>query len=95
MPKAFLPQPGTWNFHLSDLPEPKLKREVVDAKLQIEQIIGHPIEHFSCPGGRYDQRTLQMARHTGFATVGEKCGLRFLLVFHRDHGFCGNLRGLR
>jgi hypothetical protein len=30
----------------------------VDAKLQIEQIIGHPIEHFSCPGGRYDQRTL-------------------------------------
>ena len=58
MPKAFLPQPGTWNFHLSDLPEPELKREVVDAKLQIEQIIGHPIEHFSCPGGRYDQRTL-------------------------------------
>ena len=59
----------TWDFHLSDLPEPELKREVVDAKLQIEQIIGHPIEHRSCPGGRYDQRTLQMARRAGFATV--------------------------
>ena len=55
--------------YLSDLPEPELKREVVDAKLQIEAIVGHSIEHFSCPGGRYDQRTLQMARQAGFATV--------------------------
>ncbi len=55
--------------YLSDLSEPELKREVVDAKLQIETIVGHSIEHFSCPGGRYDQRTLQMARHAGFATV--------------------------
>jgi len=55
--------------YLSDLTEPELKREVVDAKLQIENIVGHPIEHFSCPGGRYDQRTLDMARHAGFTTV--------------------------
>jgi hypothetical protein len=32
-------------------------------------MVGHPIEHFSCPGGRYDQRTLQMACQAGFATV--------------------------
>jgi len=55
--------------YLSDLTEPELKREIVDAKLQIEQILGHPIEHFSCPGGRYSQRTLQIARQAGFATV--------------------------
>ena len=55
--------------YLSDLPEPELKREVVDTKLHIETIVGHPIEHFSCPGGRYDQHTLRMARHAGFATV--------------------------
>jgi peptidoglycan/xylan/chitin deacetylase (PgdA/CDA1 family) len=55
--------------YLSDLPQSELKREVVDAKLQIEKIVGHAIEHFSCPGGRYDQRTLQMARHAGFRTV--------------------------
>ncbi len=55
--------------YLSDLPEPDLKHEIVDAKLQIEQIVGHAIEHFSCPGGRYDRRTLQVARHAGFATV--------------------------
>jgi peptidoglycan/xylan/chitin deacetylase (PgdA/CDA1 family) len=55
--------------YLSDLTELELKREVVDAKLEIEQIVGHGIEHFSCPGGRYDQRTLRMARQAGFATV--------------------------
>ena len=55
--------------YLCDLTGPQLKREVVDAKLQIEQMVGHPIEHFSCPGGRYDQRTLQMACQAGFATV--------------------------
>jgi peptidoglycan/xylan/chitin deacetylase (PgdA/CDA1 family) len=55
--------------YLSDLPEPELKREIVDAKLKIEEILGHTIEHFSCPGGRYNQRTLQMARQAGFITV--------------------------
>jgi peptidoglycan/xylan/chitin deacetylase (PgdA/CDA1 family) len=55
--------------YLADLTEPELKREMVDAKLLIESIVGHPIEHFSCPGGRYDERTLRMARHAGFATV--------------------------
>jgi peptidoglycan/xylan/chitin deacetylase (PgdA/CDA1 family) len=55
--------------YLSDLPNAQLKREIVDAKLQIEQIVGHVIEHFSCPGGRYDRRTLEMARRAGFRTV--------------------------
>ncbi|HYU45804.1 MAG TPA: polysaccharide deacetylase family protein [Terriglobales bacterium] len=55
--------------YLSDLAEPELKREIVDAKFQIEQIVGHPIEHFSCPGGRFDRRTLAIARRAGFRTV--------------------------
>lgn len=55
--------------YLSDLPDPELKREIADAKSLIENIVGHPIEHFSCPGGRYDQRTLRVARQAGFVTV--------------------------
>lgn len=55
--------------YLSDLTDAELKREIVDAKLQIEQILSHPIEHFSCPGGRFDRRTLETARRTGFRTV--------------------------
>jgi peptidoglycan/xylan/chitin deacetylase (PgdA/CDA1 family) len=55
--------------YLSDLPEAELRREIVDAKTRIEQIVGHATEHFSCPGGRYNQRTLAMARDAGFKTV--------------------------
>jgi peptidoglycan/xylan/chitin deacetylase (PgdA/CDA1 family) len=55
--------------YLSDLAETELKREIVDAKLQIEHIVGHEIRHFSCPGGRFDRRTLDMARRAGFQTV--------------------------
>ncbi|MGB6247582.1 MAG: polysaccharide deacetylase family protein [Terriglobales bacterium] len=55
--------------YLSDLPETELRREIVDAKTKIEQILGHAIEHLSCPGGRYNQRTLAMARRAGFKTV--------------------------
>jgi peptidoglycan/xylan/chitin deacetylase (PgdA/CDA1 family) len=55
--------------YLSDISDFELGREIVDAKLQIEQILGHTIEHFSCPGGRYDERTLETARRAGFRTV--------------------------
>ena len=55
--------------YLSDLSEAELRREIVDAKLEIERIVGHAIEHFSCPGGRFDARTLEVARGAGFRTV--------------------------
>ena len=55
--------------YLSDLAEPELKREIADAKLRIEQIVGRPIQHFSCPGGRFDRRALDTARSAGFRTV--------------------------
>jgi peptidoglycan/xylan/chitin deacetylase (PgdA/CDA1 family) len=55
--------------YLPDVPETGLKHEIVDAKTKIEQILGHAIEHLSCPGGRYNQRALAMARRAGFKTV--------------------------
>jgi peptidoglycan/xylan/chitin deacetylase (PgdA/CDA1 family) len=55
--------------YLSDLSDQELKCEIADAKLLLENILGHPIQHFSCPGGRYDERTLETARQAGFATV--------------------------
>lgn len=55
--------------YLCDLPDSELKREIVDAKLQIENIVGHSIGHFSCPGGRYDRRTIQMAKDAGFVSA--------------------------
>lgn len=55
--------------YLSDLSDAELKREVADAKNHIENIVGHRIDHFSCPGGRYDERTLRVARDAGFVSV--------------------------
>ncbi len=55
--------------YLSDLSQSELRHEILDAKALIEDIAGHAIHHFSCPGGRFDERTLQVARDAGFATV--------------------------
>jgi peptidoglycan/xylan/chitin deacetylase (PgdA/CDA1 family) len=55
--------------YLSDLTDAELGREIIDAKVQIEQILGHTINHFSCPGGRYNRRTLETARRAGFRSV--------------------------
>jgi peptidoglycan/xylan/chitin deacetylase (PgdA/CDA1 family) len=55
--------------YLSDLEEPDLKREIVEAKDRIEQVLGHQVEHFSCPGGRYNERVLRVASRAKFKTV--------------------------
>jgi peptidoglycan/xylan/chitin deacetylase (PgdA/CDA1 family) len=54
---------------LTDLDEAGLQREIADAKSQLEQIVGTPVEHFSCPGGRYDHRVMTIARAAGYRTV--------------------------
>ena len=55
--------------YLSDLDDAGLHREIVEAKLQLEQIIGKPIEHFSCPGGRYNRRVVQVVRDAGYRSM--------------------------
>jgi peptidoglycan/xylan/chitin deacetylase (PgdA/CDA1 family) len=54
---------------LTDQDEAGLQREIVDAKSQLEQILGKAVEHFSCPGGRYDDRVVRIARAAGYRTV--------------------------
>lgn len=54
---------------LTDLDEAGLKREIADAKSQLEQILGRPVDHFSCPGGRYDHRVATVAQAAGYRTV--------------------------
>jgi peptidoglycan/xylan/chitin deacetylase (PgdA/CDA1 family) len=55
--------------YLTDLDDKGLQREICDAKSQLEQIVGKSVEHFSCPGGRFDGRVLLMARRAGYRTV--------------------------
>lgn len=52
--------------YLPDLDEGTLRHEIVDSKSELENITGRPVEHFSCPGGRYDQRAIDVARSAGY-----------------------------
>jgi peptidoglycan/xylan/chitin deacetylase (PgdA/CDA1 family) len=55
--------------YLPDLADPDLKREVIDAKDALENITGARVDHFSCPGGQYDERVLRLAKEAGYKSV--------------------------
>jgi peptidoglycan/xylan/chitin deacetylase (PgdA/CDA1 family) len=55
--------------YLPDLNHDDLRKELVLAKQEIEQIAGRPVEHFSCPGGRWDRRVLDAAQNAGYRSV--------------------------
>ena len=55
--------------YLPDLDDAGLHREIADAKTTLEQMLGTRIQHFSCPGGRYDDRVVRVAKEAGFLTV--------------------------
>jgi len=55
--------------YLNDLAESGLRREIVEAKQRLEEIVGKPVEHFSCPGGRFDERAVEMARNAGYRSM--------------------------
>jgi peptidoglycan/xylan/chitin deacetylase (PgdA/CDA1 family) len=55
--------------YLDDLTRPDLRREIFDAGKKLEDLIGKPVEHFSCPGGRYNAKALAMAREAGYRSL--------------------------
>jgi peptidoglycan/xylan/chitin deacetylase (PgdA/CDA1 family) len=55
--------------YLTDLPESALEGEIVGAKKELEDIVGCPVNHFSCPGGRWDERVMLVARQAGYRSV--------------------------
>jgi peptidoglycan/xylan/chitin deacetylase (PgdA/CDA1 family) len=55
--------------HLTDVDQAGLNREIIDAKTRLEQIIGVPVYHFSCPGGRYNRQVMRTAHTAGYQTV--------------------------
>jgi peptidoglycan/xylan/chitin deacetylase (PgdA/CDA1 family) len=54
---------------LPDLDDAGLRQELLESKHRLEEMIGKPVRHFSCPGGRYDRRVAVCAREAGYATV--------------------------
>ena len=54
---------------LSDLSDARLRAEVFESKDELEQTTGRPVAHFSCPGGRWDERVVSAAREAGYESV--------------------------
>lgn len=55
--------------YLNDLESPLLQKEIVDPRSRLEDMIGKKVEHFSCPGGRYDDRVLAVAKKAGYRSL--------------------------
>src|SRR5258708_11065666 len=55
--------------YLTDLDDLQLHREIIDAKSRLEEIVGRPVHHFSCPGGRWSPVVSTMARRGGYRSV--------------------------
>ena len=55
--------------YLTDLPDGALQNEIAGAKKELEDVVGRSVDHFSCPGGRWDERVVQAARQAGYASM--------------------------
>src|SRR5215475_3589529 len=44
--------------YLTELDGAGLQQEITGAKEKLEQVLGRAVEHFSCPGGRFDERVV-------------------------------------
>jgi peptidoglycan/xylan/chitin deacetylase (PgdA/CDA1 family) len=57
--------------YLSDLDEKALRHEIAGSMDQLSQIVGRPIRHLSCPGGRWSRRVADLARELGYVSVAD------------------------
>jgi peptidoglycan/xylan/chitin deacetylase (PgdA/CDA1 family) len=55
--------------YLTDVNDGHLRDETAGAKQRLEQIVGATVDHFSCPGGRWDGRVLEAVKKAGFRTM--------------------------
>jgi len=55
--------------YLTDVDDQRLGEETAGAKDRLEQIAGVPVNHFSCPGGRWNARVTQAIKRSGFHTM--------------------------
>ncbi len=55
--------------YLTDLSPDELGAEMIQAKQELENWIGQRVVHFSCPGGRWDQRVAVQGREAGYRSV--------------------------
>jgi len=55
--------------YLTDVDDNRLHEETAGAKDMLEQIAGVRVDHFSCPGGRWDARVMRAVKLASFRTM--------------------------
>lgn len=55
--------------YLTDIDDDQLRNETAGAKERLEQIAGTCVEHFSCPGGRWNAQVLRAVKQAGFRSM--------------------------
>lgn len=55
--------------YLTDIDDARLWEETAGAKERLEQITGVRVDHFSCPGGRWNRRVQEAVKKAGFRTM--------------------------
>ncbi len=79
---------------LDQLPEQKIRSELVDSKQRLESLVGRPVNMIAYPNGNFDERVLDIARGVGYSlgctTFERKCSPaddRMLLPRHEPVWF--------
>jgi peptidoglycan/xylan/chitin deacetylase (PgdA/CDA1 family) len=54
---------------LPDLSQADATYEIQQSKIELEQLLGLPVHHFSCPGGRWNQLSVQIVKESGYLTM--------------------------
>ena len=57
------------HVYLPDVNDAELRHEVADSKSWLEDVIGLPVKHFSCPGGRFDHRVKKAVETAGYSSL--------------------------
>jgi peptidoglycan/xylan/chitin deacetylase (PgdA/CDA1 family) len=57
---------GHRHLQLTSLSDVEVTDELTTSRAILEDIVGQPIEHFSFPGGAYDDRVVAMSRRAGY-----------------------------
>ena len=60
--------PYLTDLDLNDPDLKELRHEIGDAKSRLEELTGRKVNHFSCPGGRWDDRAVKVAQESGYLT---------------------------
>jgi len=60
---------STTHPYLTELDSAGLHREIVEAKDRLEQTLGRPVQHYSCPGGRWDDRVVVKVKEAGYVSL--------------------------